>query len=846
MRDPRLRPLIVAVLFLVCPLSFAASQRPTPEAAQRLLQSRPDLVNQLRQRILTSGLTADQVRARLRAEGYPENLLDPYLNDARITTDSLPNADVYSAIQALGIVDSTDVVQLQQLARTPIDSLLRRPPRGLPAPRSARDTSFLAMPESTTTATTARPDTDRVRRREPAVFGLDLFRRSTSQFEANVAGPVDANYRLGPGDRLVLILTGDVEQARTLDVTREGFIVIPQVGQLYVANLTLDQLNDLLYARLSRVYSGVRRGPDATTRFSVSVASLGVNQIFVVGDVQRPGSYRVSRAGTALTALYAAGGPSDMGSLRRIEVRRGGKPVQSLDVYDYVLAGDASRDVRLETGDVVFVPVHGAQVQIQGEVIRPGTYELLPGETLAELVRMAGGFSPSASRRRVQIQRIVPPSERTMPGRDRYVVDVGPQGMQDGTAPAFALEAGDRVRVFPIAERVRAQVSVTGNVWLDGIQGFVPGMKLSDALRAAGGLRPDTYLGEVLISRLQPDSTRTQLRATLVDTTGTVLNDPVMQEDDAVRVFSLSEFRPERYVAITGAVRRAGRFAYRDGMTIRDLVLLAGGLTPGAYLREVEIARVPLSRAAGVTAVTFRVPIDSTYLFDLTRDGPRAPAPATPGELLHPYDNVLILLQPDWQLQHTVTLGGEVKFPGVYTIRSKQERVIDLLERSGGLTPEAYAEGVQFYRRRGNLGRIGIDLPRALRDRRNRDNLLLEDGDSVYIPRFNPVVNVTGEVNSPVAVAYVPGQTMDYYIRRAGGPSRRADAKHAYVTQPNGSVESRTRALGLFGSTPKPRPGGSVYVPQRDPNDKKDYTAMVGSVASVLASLVAIIAISKR
>ena len=842
------------VLFAFVPSTRAAAQRPTPDQARQLLQMRPDLVRQLRDRIMRSGLTPAQVRARLRAEGYPEDLLDPYLQGGAFTGDSLPTSSVFDAVRALGIADSTDFVEGDSLQR-----VRRRQQQGDPARaerrRDGRDTLRIDFDrDSTVPFDSLFPlDTDSLLEPEAPIFGLSLFRNTTSQFDANLAGPVDANYRLGPGDQLVLILTGDVESAETLDVTREGFVVIPQVGQIPVANLTLAQLNDVLYERLGRVYSGVRRGAGATTRFSVSVARLRSNQVFVVGDVEQPGSYRISSAGTTLSALYAAGGPTDNGSLRRIEVRRGGQTVQSLDVYDYLLQGDASRDVRLESGDVVFVPVHGRRVEVTGEVIRPAVYELAATETLADVVRMAGGFAPSASLSRIQIERIAPPAARTAEGSARLIIDVTAPTLVRGEVPAFALESGDLVRVFRVSDRVRGRIAVSGNVWQEGAQGFTRGMTLSQALRRAGGTKSDTYLGQVLISRLRPDSTRVQLRARLADTTGTVVDDIPLAEDDEIRVFSVGEFRPERYVAITGAVRHSGRFVFKDGMTVRDVVLLAGGLEESAYLQEAEVARLPESRDGGVTAQTIRIPLDSSYLFERSADGrylgpPGLPAPAgtAPEVTLQPYDNILILRQPDFQLQRTVAIHGEVRFPGRYSLRNKTERLSDLLVRAGGLTAEGYAEGIQFFRDRNDVGRIGISLPRILKDGRDRDNLILESGDSIYLPRYIPVVDVVGAVNAPVAVSYVPGKDLDYYIRRAGGATRAADAGRAYVTQPNGDVESRDRRFLFIRSTPSPRAGSVVHVPARDPADRKDYTAIVGSVAQVLASLVAIVAITRR
>src|SRR5213075_1758078 len=236
------------------------------------------------------------------------------------------------------------------------------------------------------------------------IFGLDFFRNRSTAFNPNLTGPVDANYRIHPDDQLALILTGDVEQSYSLPVSREGFIIIPQVGQIYVNNLTMAELENVLYARLGRVYSGVRRGAGATTHFYITPARLGSNQIFVTGDVLRPGSYRISSAGTALTALYASLGPSENGSLRNVLVRRGGAAVDTLDVYDYLLNGNTARDVRLSNGNLVFVPIHGTRARIVGEVARPATYEMRPGETLADALRFAGGFTATAARRRVQIE----------------------------------------------------------------------------------------------------------------------------------------------------------------------------------------------------------------------------------------------------------------------------------------------------------------------------------------------------------------------------------------------------------------------------------------------------------
>jgi protein involved in polysaccharide export with SLBB domain len=950
MRFSVLRSLIVAASFLLPTLVGAQlpTARPTPEQAQILLQTRPDLVAQLRQRFATSGLTAEQVRARLRAEGYPENLLDAYLPG--MTGDAPPlTDDVFAAVRALGVADSADVEAMRaghalpypqtvaggvvcvvdpyagrlypgqtypgqtypgqaypgqpypgqeypgqgtsrdtanQRRRTPTQLPGQYLPPGqilTPADRS-QDTTIAGQP--TVSGVPGQP-TPAERSMNPcppgqiparadprlydpryetlligrdsldrfaalvdsgyAVFGLDVFRSSTSQFDPSLAGPVDAGYRLGPGDRLVLILTGDVESSYQLPVTREGFVVIPQVGQVFVANLTLAEFERVLAARLSRVYSGVRADNRGSTQFSVHVARLRSNQVYVIGDVRSPGSYVVSSAGTALTALYAAGGPTINGSLRNVQIRRGGRTAEVLDVYSYLVGGDASSDVRLQTGDVVFVPVHGARVRVLGEIARPATYEMKPTEVLADLLRAAGGFKATASRQRVLIERILPPAERTATGRDRVTIDVSSSALAGAAGPAIPLQDGDVVRVFPVAERIRNRIFVDGNVFQRGAQGLSPNMRLSDALRQAG-LKPDTYLGEVLVTRLRADSSRVQLRASLADSAGTVVNDIPLQEDDQIQVFSLTTFRPVRYVSIGGAVRRSGRVLFREGMTLRDLVLLANGVQESAYLREAEIARLPDDRSGGRTATTIRVPLDSTYLFERTADGrylgpPGIPVPSAgaPDVVLKPYDNVLIMRQPDWALQRSVTIDGEVRFPGVYALTNKNERLSDVVKRAGGLTNEAYADGIVFFRRDNNIGRVGVELASAMRRYASSDNLILRDGDRISIPAYNAVVTIRGAVNLPSAVAYVRGKGIDYYIGAAGGPAPEADEDHAFVIQPSGKLETVRNHLFLPDQMPKPRPGSVVTVPEGDGRPKQDYLPLLTGLAQIIGSTVAII-----
>ncbi len=843
-------------------------QLPTPDQARDALQN-PQVVERLRQKLLESGLTPDQVRARLRASGYPENMLDDYLMGADTTRRVRPGPRTLDAVQSLGILSEqeTDSLRIQDSTLAVSDSL-----------QQVLDSLKLVQADSAR-ADSLADSLSVLQGHGLKLFGLETFRRTSTRFQPVQSGPVDENYRLGSGDVLVLILTGDVEESYTLNVTREGFIVIPQVGQVYVANLTMGQLEDQLYNRLRRVYSGVRRSASATTKFQVSLAKLRNIQVFVIGDVVRPGAYQISASGTVLSALYAAGGPSSNGSFRKVEVRRAEKLMADLDVYDYLLHGINESETRLQNGDVVFVPVHSGFVKIAGEVTRPAVYEMLPQETLRDLIGFAGGFGPAAYQTRVRIHRILPQESRSG-SRARVVVDVAPEEMAGGTAPAVPMSAGDSVTVLSVADRLRGYVTVSGNVWVEGQVGFQPGMKLSEAIKLAGGPKPDVYLDRILVSRTNDDSSRIQLRSSFADTTGKVKNDLALQELDEIRIFSRSAFLPTRYVTVTGAVRRPGRVPFREGMTMRDLVLLAEGVTEDADLREAEIARRTQNADPGSLAQTIRVRLDSTALASGGTDGiPLAPphpggAAGVPDVALQPYDNVLIMRRPGWETQRLVYLTGQVKHPGRYALRTKTERLRDLITRAGGLTGEAYAGGIQFYRTyqkgfqpsddqpprldqppapshdslpHGYNERVGIDLPRVLKDADARDNVILAGGDSVHIPEYNPIIMVQGAVNSPGAVPYTPGKSLDWYVDAAGGYTQLSDSKHSYVTQANGKRQGVNRRAILPDKVPHPEPGAVVFVPAKRVQDQPSNTVgVIATIAQLMAALVTVVVVAKQ
>ncbi len=615
-------------------------------------------------------------------------------------SSTVPSADVFKAVRALGIMDSTTI------------SGMARP--AAPPPPAPEDPSF-------------------------RVFGRDVFARSTTQFDPAASGPVDDNYILGPGDQLVVVLTGDIEASYSPPVTRDGFIVFTNLGTpMFVEGHSVRDVRAQLFARLGKAYSGLKPDNKGTTQMLFTVAKRGVIQVRVAGDVTHPGLYDVSNSSTIIAGLYQAGGPTDEGSMRAVQLKRGSQTVGTMDLYDYLTTGNTNSDLIVLSNDVIFVPTRGPRVRITGAVMRPMTYELKPGETLRDVVKLAGGFTPAADRRRLQIARVLPPPSGRSPVVIAVIRDIMDPSLDTGFGPATELEPDDVIIVGSVDAHTAGQVVVHGNVWSGGSVAFAPGMRLSEALRRAGGLKSDTYLAQVNISRLQPDSTRVLIRAALRDTLGNSANDLPLAENDEIDVFSVTSFRPNRFVAITGAVRKNGQYPYREGMTLRDLALEAGGLTEGALLTHAEIARLPADRTNGTRATTIIVPLDSLYLFERGPDGKYLGPPGiqgaarSPEVVLQPYDYVLINNQPDWTLQETVAVEGEVLLPGIYAIKSKNERIRDFIARAGGLEPGAYANGVTLSRK--GLGRIGIDLPAVLRDSTSVDNLLVVDGDQIFIP----------------------------------------------------------------------------------------------------------------
>ncbi len=810
---PRLVCLAVTVLAVavpaLAPSSLSAQTVPGDTAELRRMaeqrgmspgMDQEDIVRQLRQ----SGMTRSQVQARLQQMGYDSRLADQYFDamerGRELDPRQSPPDELIEALERMGMTlraepDSLEIV---------LDSL--------------RADSVMREAERT------------------RIFGKTLFARSTAQFEPVLTGPVSRDYRLGPGDEVWLLLTGDVERSYPLNVTREGFLIIPQVGQVPVNGLTLAELEDRLYTHLGRAYSGVRRGPEATTRFQVSLGQLRTSHVFVVGEVERPSGYQVSPMARVFNALYQAGGPNETGSFRRVIVRRDGRTVAEVDLYPYLLAGESAQDVRLEQGDMVFVPVAGPRVTVEGAVRREGVYEMKPGEGLRELLGFTGGVRPEAVLQRVQIDRIVPPSLRE-PGRDRTLIDVDVVALAAHDGPPIPMEDGDIVTLFSVSDERRNRVAVTGGVRRPGRYEWRAGMTLADLLARADGLDEGAYTQRALIYRLQQDRSRAMLRASLDGPDPARL---VLADRDSVVVLREDSLRLPLTVSIHGFVREPGEYPLARDMSLRDLVLAAGGFAEGANVTAAEVARPadPLNRGAR-TAEVHEVPLaepvgnPSAGGHTGTDGVPRWRSESEEFVLLRG-DRVYVRRGPGFEAARTVRITGEVLMPGEYELDSRHSRISDVIRRAGGITGEAYPEGFAIVR---DERVIAGDLTSALRDPGARGNIILEAGDSLHVPAYDGTVTVTGAVLLEATVLYHQGRSLNDYISRAGGFADNANRKRVVVTYANGERQVVDRFL-LFSRSPRIAPGSTIFVPTLPASELRgiDWGDVIGRSTAVMTA----------
>ena len=671
------------------------------------------------------------------------------------------------------------------------------------------------------------------------VFGRDIFNNKELTFEPNMNIATPQNYRLGPGDAVFVDIYGASQKSIQATVTPDGTIVLEGFGPVTVSGLTVAQANARLKATLGARYS--------SSKVRLTVGQTKTIMVNVMGEVAAPGTYTLSAFASVFHALYMAGGTNDIGTLRNIKVYRNNKLVTTVDIYDYILNGKLTGNVRLADNDVIVVGPYDCLVNVTGKVKRPMFYEMKRNESVGTLLKYAGGFTGDAYKKTVKVIR--------KSGSKYSIFNVG-----EFDVSSFKIEDEDSIAVDSVIPRYSNMVEVRGAVFRPGmyqVGGEITGVR--SLLEHADGVTEDAFLKHAVMHRLKFDRT---LEVIQVDVEGIMsgrVADIPLKNEDVLYIPSKKDLQEQQTFTIHGEVIYPGKYAYADNTTIEDLIIQAGGLTDAASVMKVDVAR----RIADAHAIEATDTIARTYSFKL-KDG--FVIDGTPGFVLMPYDEVYVRTSPGFSEQKNVLVQGEIMFSGTYTLSKKNQRLSELIKEAGGLTNTAYARGARLERRltpeeRARMETIlrmvksqsgsgdtldirkldirdtysvGIQLDKALEEPGSNYDVVLRQGDRIYIPEYTNTVKISGDVMYPNTVAYREGKGVKYYVDKAGGWGNRAKKSRAYIVYMNGTVAQVGRGV-------KPEPGCEIVVPTK-PESRKMSTGEIVSIASGSASIAAMIA----
>lgn len=648
---------------------------------------------------------------------------------------------------------------------------------------------------------------------ESKIFGLSFFSNSLLSFQPDIRIATPQGYIIGPEDELIILLTGLNETSVKTRVTPEGKVQIPYIGLVNVNGLSIEQAKSQIKTRMQRVYPALASGE---TDLSVTLGNIRSIRVTIIGEVKQPGSYTLSSLSTIFNALYQSGGPQDNGSLRKIELIRNNKLVKVIDFYPFLQKGLLIDNIRLQDQDVIRIPVYQKRVMMSGEIKKPGIYELLPTETLSDLIAYSGGFSDDAYQMSAKVFQ---------KGSVELNVKNVPQSVYENYVPNNA----DSIVFGQILNRYSNRVSISGAVFRPGVFELKEGLTLLKLISEASGLRDDALLSRGYIKRIKPDLTKQTVSFDLNKVKAGLDSDILLQREDEVVIFSSFEMSNASLVSITGNVKMPGNFTYREGMILEDLIAMAGGFEYNAAFNRIEISRIIKNTSDSVAnqlVQTFTVQLDS----NLKSIGNAV--------VLQPMDKITVPQLVNYQVLGNVNIGGEVLFPGVYALQRRDETALELLKRAGGITPSGSLINAQVYR---NGLRVDADLAGNEKD----SKLILLPEDSVFIPKENPFVEVIGGVNTPQLFRF-KSKSFKYYINAAGGVKQGVKIKNAYISYANG-INSPIKSFLFFRNYPSVSSGSQIIVREPDLQVKvKLGVGEISAAASILTVLVSLIAVLSR
>ena len=685
------------------------------------------------------------------------------------------------------------------------------------------------------------------------IFGLEIFSNGVLSFEPNISIATPVGYVIGPNDEININVYGYQEAKYNLKVGPEGDINIPYVGVMYVAGLTIEQATAKIKNKLSSSgYSNIKTG---LTKVSITIGRIRSIKVTVLGEAKVPGTYTLSSLATAFNALLLSGGPNDIGSMRNIEIIRNGRVIDSLDIYDFLVKGSQKGNINLHDQDIIRIPTYQVRVSLAGQVKRTGLFEIKPGETIQNLLDFAGGFADSAYTAGITAYQIT--------DIENKIVDINKKDFS-----SYTPSRSESFIVKKTIGRFVNRVTILGAVYLPGDFELTRGMTIKDLITKAQGLKEDAYNGRGIILRNSEDLTQEFVSFSPLAVMQKGTNNILLKSNDTVTISSVGDLREETTVSIAGEVRSTGQYQYVENMSLKDLILLAGGFTDAAIPQRIEVGRRLRNDTFSINNLQVSDVIDIASVNDLD---------ITASDVkLQPYDVVVVRKNPGYQAQINVRIEGEVVYPGAYVLKTKNERISDVIQRAGGLTLQAFDQGVyvtrinnktvvnqvnseKINRIQRNLkdttapvmqeierpaDQIAVDLTTILSNPGSRNDLTLEDGDVITIPREKMDVRISGQVLFPTRVVYREKMNLKDYLGRAGGLTDNARRGKIYVLYPNGNA-ARTSHFLFFRSYPKVTSGSEIIVPKKHEIERRrlstgeiiGISTAITSFAGVLLSL---------
>ena len=678
--------------------------------------------------------------------------------------------------------------------------------------------------------------------REDQVFGRNIFNTRNLTFEPSVNLATPANYRLGPGDEVIIDIWGASQNTIRQQISPEGTINIQKIGPVNLSGMTVSAANDYLKGALNKIYNGLNNTTDPTSDIRLTLGNIRTIQINVMGEVVQPGTYALSSFSTVFHALYRAGGVSDIGSLRNVQLVRNGKNIATIDVYEFIMKGNTQDDIRLQEGDVVIVPAYDVLVKISGKVKRPMRFEMKKDENLATLIKYAGGFEADAYTRSLRVVR---------QNGEEYEVNT----VKDMDYSIYTMRNGDVVTAEAILNRFTNKLEIRGAVYRPGIYQLSGKLNtIRELVHEAQGLTGDAFLNRAVLYRQREDLTSEVVQIDIKSIMDGTSPNLALMKNDILYIPSIHDLEDRGNVTVHGEVAQPDSYPYADNMTLEDLIIQAGGLKEAASTVRIDVSR----RIKNPRSIADNDTIGQMYTFSL-KDG--FVIDGQPGFILQPYDEVYVRRSPGYQAQQNVVIDGEILFGGNYAMTSREERLSDLVNKAGGPTNYAYLRGAKLTRvanasekkRMGDVIRlmsrqlgeamidslgigvedtftVGIDLEKALTNPKGSADLVLREGDVVFIPKNNNTVTINGAVMVPNTVSYMKGKDVDYYLNQAGGYSDNARKSKKFIVYMNGQVTK------VKGSGKKQiEPGCEIIVPSKA--KKKGNIANILGYATSFSSL---------